>query len=418
VKQATFIYLLVILVVLGIGGTAVQTAQGKDSRSSGGINGIVIDWNQTMLQVFATANTPAPPGTRLGAIVQASVFDAVNGIERRYTPIHVEPAAPPGASRAAAAASAAHEALVTLFPGQQALLDAKLADSLAAINGSDHSQSIARGLAWGKTVADAILAWRAADGFSTILPPYVPGTQPGDWQPTPPGFSTQPLFRTLAITTPWALTSPAQFRPLGPPALTSTRYATDFNEVRDFGGLTGSLRDPWQTETARFWNSDTVTAFWDRVADQLAEEHNLTLSDDARLLARLDMALSDAAIAVWDAKNAFNTWRPVTAIGGGWIPLLVTPPFQEYPSGHSGVSSAAATVLASEFGGNSAFTVTSTGLPGVERSFTDFSDAVAQVADARVWGGIHFRFACDDASQLGAEVARYLNQTMLLRAHG
>jgi hypothetical protein len=422
VKRWTFICLLVILVVLGIGGTA--TAQGSKNTSSsrfaaaGGINDIVTDWNQTMLQVFATANTPAPPGTRLGAIVQASVFDAVNGIERRYTPIHVEPAAPPGASRAAAAASAAHEALVTLFPGQQAMLDAKLAASLTAINGSDQSESIARGLAWGKTVADAILAWRATDGFSTVLLPYVPGTLPGDWQPTPPGFSTQPLFRTLAITTPWALTSPAQFRPVGPPALTSTRYAADFNEVQAFGSLTGSLRTPWQTETALFWGSDAVTAFWDRVADQLSEARNLTLSDDARLLARLNMALSDAAISVWDAKNAFNTWRPVTAIGASWTPLLVTPPFQEYPSGHSGVSSAAATVLASVFGNNSAFTVTSAGLPGVERSFTNFSDAVAQIADARVWGGIHFRFACDDASQQGAEVAQYVNQTMLLRAHG
>jgi hypothetical protein len=163
---------------------------------------------------------------------------------------------------------------------------------------------------------------------------------------------------------------------------------------------------------------DAVTAFRDRVADQLAEAQHLTLSDDARLLARLNMALSDAAIAVWDAKNTFNTWRPVTAIGGSWTPLLVTPVFQEYPSGHSGVSSAAATILASVFGDDSAFTVTSAGLPGVERSFTNFSDAVAQVGDARVWGGIHFRFACDDAIQLGAEVVRYVNQTMLLRAHG
>jgi hypothetical protein len=315
--------------------------------------------------------------------------------------------------------SAAHEALVTLFPAQQATLDAQLAASLAEISGDGgNSQSIERGLDWGKTVADAILAWRATDGFSTVLPPYVPGGLPGDWQPTPPGFSTQPLFRSLAITTPWALTSPSQFRPAGPPSLTSARYVTDFNEEQAYGSLTGSLRTAWQTQTAQFWNSDTVTAFWDRVADQLSEARHLTLSEESRLLAQLNMALSDAAISVWDAKNAFNRWRPVTAIGGGWTPLLVTPVFQEYPSGHSGVSSAAATILAASFGNSTSFTVTSVGLPGVERSFTSFSDAVAQVADARVWGGIHFRFSCDVAGQMGAEVGDEVIQTMLLRIHG
>ncbi len=418
----TLVSLLAISVVASLDATRSPAAPfGKSSAglAASASESVVIDWNQTMLRAFATAGVPAPPGTRLGAIVQASVFDAVNGIERRYTPIHVQPTAPRGASRAAAAASAAHEALVTLFPAQQATLDAQLAESLAGISGDEgNSQSIERGLEWGKTVADAILAWRATDGFSTVLPMYVPGSLPGDWQPTPPGFSTQPLFRSLAITTPWALTSPSQFRPAGPPSLTSARYATDFNEEQAYGSLTGSLRTPWQTQTAQFWNSDTVTAFWDRVANQLSEAGHLTLSEESRLLARLNMALSDAAISVWDAKNAFNRWRPVTAIGGGWTPLLVTPVFQEYPSGHSGVSSAAATVLASEFGDNTSFTIISAGMPGVERSFTSFPDAVAQVADARVWGGIHFRFSCDVASQMGAEVGDYVIQTMLLRIHG
>ena len=418
----TLVSLLAISVVASsdaTAGPAASSGKGSAGLAASASESVVIDWNQTMLQAFATAGVPAPPGTRLGAIVQASVFDAVNGIERRYTPIHVQPAAPRGASRPAAAASAAHEALVTLFPAQQATLDAQLAASLAEISGDGgNSQSIERGLDWGKTVADAILAWRATDGFSTALPPYVPGSLPGDWQPTPPGFSTQPLFRSLAITTPWALTSPSQFRPAGPPSLTSARYVTDFNEEQAYGSLTGSLRSPWQTQTAQFWNSDTVTAFWDRVADQLSEARHLTLSEESRLLAQLNMALSDAAISVWDAKNAFNRWRPVTAIGGGWTPLLVTPVFQEYPSGHSGVSSAAATILAASFGNTTSFTVTSAGLPTVARSFTSFSDAVAQVADARVWGGIHFRFSCDVAGQMGAEVGDYVIQTMLLRIHG
>jgi hypothetical protein len=389
---------------------------------------VVIAWNQILIDALATAGTPAPVGTRLGAIVQAAVFDAVNGIERRYTPVHVEPNAPRGASRMAAAAAAAHEALVGLFPAQQATLDAQLASSLAEIGGSNgNSQSIARGVAWGESVADQILAWRAADHFADPLPPYVSTPQPGRWQPTPPAFLPQPLFRQLAVTTPFALSSPSQFRPAGPPALTSARYAADFNEVKGYGNTPTAE----QTATAVFWNSDTVTAIWDRVADQLAEARHLTLSDDARLLAELNIALADTAIGVWEAKNHFDTWRPVTAIAmadtdnnpdtiaqPGWLPAIVTPAFQEYPSGHSGVSAAAAGVLASTFGNRTTFVVTSAGVPGAARTFTTFSAAVAQVNDARVFAGIHFRFACEDANRLGAHVARYVEQTMFLRVHG
>jgi hypothetical protein len=399
---------------------------GREETSSADV---VIAWNQTLITALANAHTPAPIGTRLGAIVQSAVFDAVNGIDHRYTAIHVQPAAPRGASRAAAVAGAAHEALVALFPSQQAMLDAQLATSLAAIGDESdgHSKSIANGLAWGQTVADQIVAWRAADHFSDPVPVYVPGTQPGNWQPTPPGFGTQPLFRQLAVTTPFALTSPSQFRPAGPPALSSARYAADFNEVKAFGNAI----TPQQAATAVFWNSDTVTAIWDRVADQVAQAHDLSLSAAARLLARLNISLADTAIAIWDAKNHFDTWRPVTAIAHadtdnnpdtvaqpGWAPLLATPVFQEYPSGHSGVSSAAAAMLASVFGDATSFTVISAGVPGEVRSFTSFSEAVAQVNDARVFAGIHFRFACEDANRVGSNVADFVNQTMFLRVHG
>jgi PAP2 superfamily len=406
---------------------------GDEGRGEAGGAAVVIDWNQTLIAALATAGTPAPVGTRLGAIVQSAVFDAVNGIERRYTAIHVQPAAPRGASREAAVAGAAHEALVSLFPAQRPMLDAQLATSLAGLDednsgdDGDDDESVAAGLAWGESVADQIVAWRAGDHFSDALPVYVSGTQPGDWQPTPPGFATQPLFRQLAVTTPFALTSPSQFRPAGPPPLSSARYAADFNEVKAFGNAT----TPEQAATARFWNGDTPTAIWDRVADQVAQAHDLNLSDDARLLARLNISLADAAIAIWDAKNHFDRWRPVTAIAQadtdgnpdtvaqpGWTPLITTPNFQEYPSGHSGVSSAAATILASEFGDATSFTVSSAGVPGDVRSFTSFSASVAQVNDARVFAGIHFRFACEDANVVGDHVADFVNQTMFLRVHG
>jgi hypothetical protein len=399
---------------VGVSGNRIATVWAADKTNA------VIDWNQIMLTTFAAAAVPAPPGTRLGAIVQTAVFDAVNGIGRKYTPIHVVPAAPDGASPQAAAAGAAHTALVAMFPLQTATLDADLVASLAAMNEEEDgsNRSITQGLAWGNSVATQVLAWRKNDGFSTVFPTYVPGTAPGDWQPTP-GGTGDPKFRSLAITTPFAMTSPSQFRPAGPPALTSALYLQDLSEVKAFGNTTSTVRTPYQTETAKFWQDDTVTDMWDRVADSLAEEHHYNLLRSARLLAFVDLALADAAIAVWDAKNTFNFWRPITAIGDPtWVPLLTTPYFQEYPSGHSGASSAAATVLTSFFGNKTEFTVTSNGLPGVTRSFTTFSSAVAQVADARVFAGFHFRFSCNDAAGMGAQVASFAESTLMQRTDG
>ena len=387
---------------------------------------VVIEWNQTMLATFAAANVAPPPANRAGAIVQSAVFDAVNGIGRRYTAIHVQPAAPADASPQAAAASAAYTTLVALFPARKPALDAALATSLARMQDDDSdTASISQGLDWGKTVADQIVSWRAADGFGAPAAPYTFGTMPGDWQATP-GGSGAPKFRQLATTTPFALTSPSQFRPAGPPPLDSARYAASFNEVKELGGQTSIERTPTQTETAKFWQLDTPTAMWDRVADSLATDHHLNTLKSARLLAFVNIAIADSLIGVFDAKNAFNYWRPVTAIANAgvdgnpdtdadptWLPLLVTPYFQEYPSAHSGVSSAAASILASEFGASTEFTTTSAGLPGVTRSFDSFADAVAQVADARVLAGFHFRFSCDDAIVLGDNVGAYVRATLM-----
>jgi hypothetical protein len=392
---------------------------------------LVTVWNRTMIDALETAKTAPPPAMRIGAIVQSSVFDALNGIERRYTPIHVTPAAAPGASRGAAVVEAAYEALVALFPTQKPTFDAQLAASLAQIGGGPNDQSVQRGLAWGKQVADEILAWRAGDGISAVLPPYVPGGTPGDWAPTPPLFTTQPVFRQFANMTPWAMTSPSQFLPAGPPALTSPRYTKDFNEVKTMGSASSTARTAFQTETALFWNGDTPVVMWDRLADDLAEQNNLTLTDNARLLARANVAMADAVIAIWNAKNTFDRWRPVTAIqradtdgnpdtaaDPSWSPLIVTPVHQEYPSGHAGVSSAAASTLASFYGDATSFSMTSFGLPGVVHSFTSFSSAVSEVSDARVFAGIHFRFSCDDAARMGTEIASLVDDTVAVKAHG
>jgi hypothetical protein len=387
---------------------------------------VVIAWNQTMLATFQTAAVPPPAANRLGAIVQSAVFDAVNGIEHRYTPIHVQPGAPDGADPHAAVAGAAYETLIKLFASQATALNAALAASVGSLQDEGDAGSVAAGLAWGKSVGDQTLAWRAADGFSATPPSYTFSSAPGQYQPTP-GGSGPPKFRSLATTTPFALTSPSQFRPAGPPALTSERYTASFNEVKALGGLTSTSRTAYQTQTATFWQVDTPTGQWDRVADSLAMQNHLNLMASARLLARVNIAIADATIAVFDAKNAYNFWRPATAIvqadadgnpntasDATWLPLLITPYFQEYPSAHSGISSAAATALASVFGSNAQFTVTSAGLPGVTRSFNNFSDAVAQVGDARILAGFHFRFSVEDGIVLGSSVGDFVDANVML----
>jgi PAP2 superfamily len=383
----------------------------------------VTDWNGTLIAGLEAAKLPPQTSARTSAIVEASVFDAVNGVERRYTPYHVDPAAPRGASRDAAAASAAYTALVALIPSQKPLFDQQFATTVTQLSDDPLApgQSVSRGLAWGKTVADDILAWRASDGFGAVLPPYVGGTAAGDWQPTPPLFGP-PLFRQFANMTPFALTSPSQFLPSGPPALTSARYAHDLDEVEMLGSASSATRTAEQTQTAVFWQTDTPAAMWNRVADQLAETNDTTLTQNARMLALMNIALADATIGIWNAKNTYNFWRPVTAIRAlvdpTWTPLLPTPAFQEYPSAHSGLSNAAASVLASFYGDDTSFSVISAGLPGVERDFTSFSSAVQQIADARISAGFHFRFSVIDGAALGGQVADYIVQTLMQPLHG
>src|SRR6185436_420160 len=208
--------------------------------------------------------------------VQAAVFDAVNGIARRYTPIHVAPAGPAGASREAAAVQAAYATLVALYPAQKATFDARLAVSLAVIGTQESAAAIASGRAWGQTVADAILAWRSTDGFTPAPPPFLGGTAVGQWRPTPPAFApgAGPQF---AYMTPWAILSPSQFRPAGPPALTSTRYAVEFNETKTMGSATSATRTPDQTVASWFWASGTASFIWNTLAVSLIDRSK---SDD------------------------------------------------------------------------------------------------------------------------------------------
>jgi len=388
----------------------------------------VTDWHEHMLVALGKAGVNPIVSSRDAALVSAAVFDAVNGIERRYAPIHVHAAAPKGASKRAAAVQAAYVILLARFPAQADELSAKRAASLAAIGGN--GESMRQGVEWGQLVAEAILLWRSIDGFTPPPPPYVGGLEVGRWRPTPPAFApgAAPQFATM---TPWGIQSPDQFRPQGPPALDSEQYLADFNEVKAMGSVTSMLRTADQTDACNFWASTGATVLWDRAAIDLSTAQGYELSDNARLLATLNLAIADAIISCWDAKYHFEFWRPVTAIrladtdgnpdtiqDEEWTPLIATPAFPEYTSGHSSASSAAATVLAAYFGEETPFILQSPGAPGWIRYYPSFSAALDEVADARVFAGIHFRTACEDGRSVGSEVASYVLENLMWRIHG
>jgi hypothetical protein len=379
----------------------------------------VTDWHEHMLVALTKGGGNSQMRSRNAAHVSAAVFDAVNGIERRYTPIHVAPAAPRGASKRAAAVQAAYAILLSKFPAQADELNAKRDVSMAAMG--DGGQSMKRGVAWGQFVADAILDWRNTDGFTPTPPPYLGSDEPGKWRPTPPAFApgAVPQFATM---TPWGIPSPNQFRPPGPPALGSDQYLTDYNETRRMGSITSAFRTADQTDACLFWESGSPTHIWDRAALDLLATRETELSANARLLATLNLAIADAIIACWDAKYHYESWRPVTAINltddPGWSPLLATPAHPEYTSGHSSASSAAAAVLADDFGDDTAFSLQSPAAPAWVRSYPSFSAAIDEVADARVFAGFHFRTACNDGRILGSAVAAYILENLMVRIHG
>ncbi len=396
----------------------------------------VTDWNLVMLESLRTGNVGGILATRPAATVQAAVFDAINGIEQRYGWIHVQPAAPPGASRRAAVVEAAYTSLVKLFPAQKPALDAKRASSLNAISSSDaaeNSQSIARGVQWGRAVAEAIVAWRAADGFSNVPAPVLGGMAVGQWRPTLPAFASFSAVQLRTSTT-WVLPT-ASYIPLpGPPALTSARYTTDFNEVKSAGSAISATRTADQTLVAQFSPSaSSPNYFLNRVAVALGQERNTTLSENARILALVNVAIADAGIAIWQGKYSHMFWRPITAIrlansdnnpatvqDDTWTPFLGTPPYPDYPSGFCGLHAAGFAVLVDYFGEKSSFSLVSdsAAMTGIVRHYTSFSAAQKDFEDARVSAGIHFRFADEDATTLGTKIAEYILENACLPLHG
>jgi hypothetical protein len=389
--------LLAALVVLIFGST------------TGALANDVTDWNEMLFRASVVASASPLNTSRHAALVEAAVFDAVNGIERRYTPIHVDPAGPSNASRRAAAVQAAYVILVKLYglgglfaPNQQPTLDARRTASLADISADEPAAAVASGIAWGQTVADAVWAWRSTDGFSLAPPTWTGSTALGQWRPTPnapyPGTSTNgvgyPQFSSMV---PWAIESPSQFRPAGPPSLTSAQYARDFNETKTFGSLTSATRTPDQTVSAWFWQIGTASYLWNHVAISLLHKRHEDNDDPPSPHAARD--------------------NPATSPDPSWTPLFSTPAHPDYPSGHSCVSGAAAGILANEFGHHRSFQMQTDLLIGVTRSFHGFADALEEMKDARINAGIHFRTATEDGTTLGGAVAQWVLDHKFQRLH-
>ena len=246
----------------------------------------VTDWEQILFQAALSAQTSPLNMARFSAIYNSAVFDAVNGIERRFTPIYVQPRGPRNASVRAAATMAAYTILVKLYPSQRATFDSRLVESFAAIGGGPTAEphaTIEQGMAWGQKAADQIWDWRSNDGFAATFPPFVGGTNAGQWRPTPSAFAPGVGTNFVAMS-PWVLKSPSQFRPYGPPPMGSVQYANDFNEAKIMGSASSPVRSTDETVFSRFWNASTGPYFWNQIAVSLILARNLSVPESARLL--------------------------------------------------------------------------------------------------------------------------------------
>src|SRR5689334_12906163 len=389
----------------------------------------VVQWNQTLLVMVRTpgAQPATIHPTRSFAIMHAAIFDAVNAIAGTHKPYLVRLSASHFASQEAAAAAAAHEVLVKLYPSFQATLDAQLQQAQAQLPKGGQAD----GVSIGKTVADRILALRANDGSNAQPIAYVFGNAPGDYQSTPPNFPNQPQFTHWSRVTPFALEAADQFRPGGPPKLTSDRYADAFEQVKSLGIADSTTATADQAQTGRFWNG-AIQNYWNEITQTAALAHDLTTAQNARLFALLNLSFADGVIAFYDAKYTYNFWRPVTAIRAAatdgnpgtdpdpnWLPEVTnTTPDPSYPGAHAVIATAGVEVLISFFHKDHfEFDVTSEVLAGVVRSFASFSAAAEEATLSRIFAGVHFGFDLTSGNRLGQNVADFVVDHFLTRVH-
>ena len=379
---------------------------------------VVTDWNATTNALVAN-DAGNNPRLRTLAMVHVAMSDSINTVQNRYTRVVATLPAAPGASAEAAAATAARQILIQIYPEQKARIEDAYATSLKAIpDGPAKTEAIKLGM----EVAAAVQADRAND--STNQPDtYRPHAAPGAYVPT-----ALPVWEQYARAKPWVLKSADQFRPGPPPALSSAEWARDYNEVKSLGGTRSTARTAEQTEAVIFWGNVNFGPAWQAAARELSIKKEMTLADCARLFALLNVSLANAYIVNWEAKYHYNFWRPVTAIRNGdqdgndaterdaaWTSFNPTPMHPEYPSQATINATIASAVLESVFGPVTAvpFTATDVRDPKRTRPLASLADMAEEHKNVRVWGGVHYQFAIRTSEDMGRKVAAYMIENTL-----
>jgi hypothetical protein len=386
----------------------------------------VTDWDQIAAAALQSPGTATPPGAGQGApsiahlaMVHAAVYDAVNAIAGGHEPYVSSPAAQPWYSQNAAVAAAAHYVLINGGLGIPAArlttINTAYQTALDAIPPGPAKDG---GIATGEAAAVALLAARAGDGrFGPFR--FTVGTLPGEWRPT---SGVNDPFAWLKDVRPFVLRNADLFRARAPHGLRTRAYAADFNEVKTLGSAASSARTADQTAAAQYWGLTNATGTISSILRSIAIGQGGTLADHARLLARAYTNGADSLIVTWRDKARYSFWRPLTAIheaasdgneatqaDSGWTSLIVAPPYPEHPSGLSALGCSVAETMQHFYGRDQA-TFSGTTPGGVTRTFTSFSDVCSDIVDARVWSGIHFRFADEEGAKIGRRVSHWGNR--------
>ena len=405
-----------LVIALGVAAAFAATTSATASAQSAPSGArAVADWSLIAQSAIVVVGKKFPGEAAVHmAIVHATIYDVVVAIEGGYRPYAITPTVPPNTSLDAAVATAAHRVLVGRFPDQQASLNDVY---LAYLNGIPDGQAKSNGIQVGEEVGVGMLLLRANDGLDSIVPYVQRPPGPGVYEPTAPAT---PLGTRMPRVLPLALKYASQFRPNGPPALHSGEYAKDFKEVKDLGRVDSAVRSAEQTAVARFWTDHDLPQ-WNRNLLRLAEARGLTAIETARMLAIAHVAGGDAMVGCFDAKYHYLSWRPIHAIqradtdgnahtapDRAWQPLLPTPNHPEYPSAHACHTTAIAEALESFFGPGRLRVSLDSLVTGETRYYTRFAEVVAEVNNARVWAGFHFRYSQEDGSRLGRNVARFV----------
>jgi len=412
------------LVMLVFGPVQARSIRWSDGAAANIItsDAVVREWNEIAINAILP-NGPPFTAARFMTITQLAVFEAVNSISKKYEPYLGTVSAPEGASKEAAAIVAAHNVLVNYFPAQTASLDLRRDASLAQI---PDGQPKTDGMAVGAAAAAAMIANRSNDGSAPPMT-YTPvSLDPYEWQITP-GCAAG-VFRHWPNVRPFAIESSSQFRAEPPPDLGSGVYAQDYNELQRVGDINSPNRSQDRTDVAMLYAAGPGHYTWNYALLQIAATRNDDITDTARTMAVMNMAINDAFISVFDSKYFYTTWRPITAITRGdedgnqrtvpgpFTPLISTPCFPGYPSAHGSGSGAARTVLERAYGRfGHLITVSHPLAPGIVKYYSDLRAITDDVDDARVYGGIHFRFDQDAGERQGHAVGQYVDNNQLQR---